>query len=90
MVEADEGRSPTTVLTIAHRLNTVVEGYDRVMVLDAGRLVQFDTPLALIERGEGVFYELYNALQTDVKAELRASAERAAMISENRWKASNE
>lgn len=85
LVEAEGGRSPTTVLTIAHRLNTVVEGYDRVMVLNKGRLVQFDTPLALIDRGEGVFYELYNALQADVKTELRASAERAAKISANRW-----
>ncbi|KAJ3117843.1 hypothetical protein HK100_000730 [Physocladia obscura] len=33
----------TTVLCIAHRLNTVAE-FDRVMVLDAGALIEFDSP----------------------------------------------
>ncbi|KAJ3130715.1 hypothetical protein HK100_007633 [Physocladia obscura] len=37
-----------TVLTIAHRLKTVVD-YDRVLVLDAGRVVEFGTPIELIE-----------------------------------------
>ena len=73
--------SQQTVLTIAHRLNTVID-YDRVMVLDAGRLMQFDRPLALIDQGEGIFFELYSALQADVKAELRAAAEKAAKADE--------
>ncbi|KAH9395730.1 Multidrug resistance-associated protein 4 [Tyrophagus putrescentiae] len=73
--------SQQTVLTIAHRLNTVID-YDRVMVLDAGRLMQFDRPLALIDQGEGIFFELYSALQTDVKAELRTAAEKAAKADE--------
>ena len=29
--------------------------YDRVLVLDAGRVVEFDTPFALLTRPEGVF-----------------------------------
>ncbi|KAF0696139.1 Aste57867_13085 [Aphanomyces stellatus] len=46
-----------TVLTIAHRLDTVLDG-DRILVLDAGRVVQFDTPTRLIDEGDGPFYHL--------------------------------
>ncbi|KDO34872.1 hypothetical protein SPRG_00932 [Saprolegnia parasitica CBS 223.65] len=46
-----------TVLTIAHRLDTVLDA-NRIMVLDAGRVVQFGSPMSLIARGEGHFYHL--------------------------------
>lgn len=45
-----------TVLTIAHRLATVADS-DRVLVLDAGEVVEFDTPAKLIEK-EGYFAKL--------------------------------
>ena len=48
-----------TVLTIAHRLRTIIE-YDRIMVLEDGELVSFDTPLNLIQAGEGIFHTLIN------------------------------
>jgi len=69
-----------TVLTIAHRLNTIID-YDRVMVLDAGTLAQFDAPYRLIKYKSGIFYELYNDLNPDSKVELKKIAKRAFLAS---------
>ncbi|XP_075450089.1 multidrug resistance-associated protein 1-like isoform X3 [Ascaphus truei] len=43
-----------TVLTIAHRLHNVLDS-ERVLVLDAGRVVEFDTPERLMQKKGGVF-----------------------------------
>jgi ATP-binding cassette subfamily C (CFTR/MRP) protein 4 len=39
-----------TVLTIAHRLSTVIE-LDKLMIMQDGRLVEFGTPRELLDRG---------------------------------------
>ena len=41
-----------TVLTIAHRLITVTDA-DKVLVMDAGRVVEYDSPQALLKAAEG-------------------------------------
>ncbi|XP_034175482.2 putative multidrug resistance-associated protein lethal(2)03659 isoform X2 [Osmia lignaria lignaria] len=41
-----------TVLTIAHRLNTVMDS-DRILVMDAGTAVEFDAPYVLIQKNAG-------------------------------------
>ncbi|XP_066507559.1 canalicular multispecific organic anion transporter 1 [Hoplias malabaricus] len=48
--------SHCTVLTIAHRINTILDS-SRVMVLDAGKIVEFDSPSALL-RKQGHFFDL--------------------------------
>ncbi|KAF0697304.1 Aste57867_11998 [Aphanomyces stellatus] len=47
----------STVLTIAHRLDTVLD-CDRIMVFNFGELAQCDTPKALVSQGDGIFFEL--------------------------------
>nr|CAD2174306.1 unnamed protein product [Meloidogyne enterolobii] len=49
--------SRSTILTIAHRISTVMD-YDRIMVLSAGKLVEFDTPEKLAAEKTSHFHAL--------------------------------
>ncbi|XP_064636350.1 multidrug resistance-associated protein 1-like [Lineus longissimus] len=44
-----------TVLTIAHRLNTIMD-YDRVIVLDKGKIKEYDTPSNLLKEKHSIFH----------------------------------
>ncbi|XP_025192648.1 multidrug resistance-associated protein 4-like [Melanaphis sacchari] len=46
-----------TVLTIAHRLNTVMDS-DKVLVMDAGTMVEFDHPYNLLKNKNGFLYKM--------------------------------
>ena len=48
--------SNRTVITIAHRINTVIDS-GRIVVLEKGEAVEFDTPSALMQQ-KGAFYQL--------------------------------
>lgn len=43
-----------TTITIAHRLQTIID-YDKVLVLDKGRVVEFGDPWELVRKKDGVF-----------------------------------
>ena len=47
----------TTVLTIAHRLDTIMDS-DRIIVMEEGKIVEFDTPNVLLENENGIFFEM--------------------------------
>ncbi|KAG2035930.1 ABC transporter [Suillus americanus] len=44
-----------TILCIAHRLRTII-GYDRICVMDAGMIAEFDTPVNLFAMPDSIFH----------------------------------
>ncbi|WYZ43992.1 hypothetical protein EsH8_VII_000428 [Colletotrichum jinshuiense] len=54
-----------TVVVIAHRLRAVAD-FDKVVALQDGRVVEFDSPKALLEKGDGVFASLWRLQEGSV------------------------
>ena len=49
--------SDSTLIVIAHRLSTIAD-FDKILVMDAGSVREFDTPRARMEREDGAFRAL--------------------------------
>ena len=47
----------STIITIAHRLQTIID-YDKVLVLDHGRVIEYDHPWTLINKDDGLFQSM--------------------------------
>lgn len=56
----------STVLTIAHRLNTIINS-DRVLVLSKGEVQEYDDPQKLLEDSDSLFYSYANELKKQEK-----------------------
>lgn len=44
-----------TILTIAHRLRTIID-YDKILVMDQGKVVEYENPYVLITNHNSLFY----------------------------------
>ena len=49
----------STVITVAHRIKTIID-YDRILVLDNGNVIEYDTPQNLLKDEKSLFFELYS------------------------------
>jgi len=57
----------STVLTIAHRVDTIVD-YDRVIVLSAGKILENDSPTKLLENRNSDFFKIWDAHQRGMES----------------------
>ena len=66
--------SNCTILTIAHRINTIIDA-DRILVMDAGVAVEYDTPYRLLQDGSSLFSSMVDAYGEEQSKVLRKAAE---------------
>ncbi|XP_055936124.1 ATP-binding cassette sub-family C member 4-like isoform X2 [Argiope bruennichi] len=65
-----------TVLTIAHRLHTIMDS-DRVLVLDAGEVKEFDSPFVLLQNRNSLFSHMVQMTGPGMAQQLREVARNA-------------
>uniref|UniRef100_A0A8C7Y860 Multidrug resistance-associated protein 4 n=1 Tax=Oryzias sinensis TaxID=183150 RepID=A0A8C7Y860_9TELE len=66
-----------TVLTIAHRLNTIID-CDKILVLDAGQMQEYDEPYVLLQNHDGLFYQMVQQTGRAEAASLLQTAKQVA------------
>ena len=59
------------MIVVAHRLQTIIES-DRVLVLDTGKVAEFDKPSVLRKRPESHFAKLINEIQMEEEKNKKA------------------
>ncbi len=46
-----------TFVTVTHRLNTILD-YDMILVMDNGRICEYNSPKVLLENSDSMFYRM--------------------------------
>lgn len=69
-----------TVLTIAHRLNTIMDS-DKVLVMDHGRAIEFDHPYILLQNEQGHFTSMVKETGKLMYEQLKKIAEEVRQTS---------
>ncbi|KVH87904.1 AAA+ ATPase domain-containing protein [Cynara cardunculus var. scolymus] len=85
-----------TMIIIAHRLNTIID-CDRILLLDAGQVVEYDAPVKLLEDEQTAFSKMVQSTGAANAEYLRSlafgaegdKAEKAAIDGQRRWLASS-
>lgn len=67
-----------TVLTIAHRLNTVMDS-DIIIVMEAGEVVEFGQPHELLQKPEGYLNKMVRETDKNMESKLRQIATQSYM-----------
>lgn len=49
--------SDSTIITVSHKVQSLLES-DKIIIMDRGQVVEFDTPRALLKNSSGVFYSM--------------------------------
>nr|CAI5818820.1 unnamed protein product [Callosobruchus analis] len=70
--------SECTVLTIAHRLNTITDS-DRVLVMHDGQALEFGPPVELLANQEGAFARMAREAGPEAESAIRQAAQEAAL-----------
>ncbi|WRT69694.1 uncharacterized protein IL334_006684 [Kwoniella shivajii] len=65
--------SDSTILTIAHRIHTIID-FDKVLVMDQGRIAEFASPATLLRDHKSKFYSLCKATGRTEFANLKTLA----------------
>lgn len=68
-----------TVLTVAHRLNTIMDS-DRVLVMDNGTMVEFDHPHLLLQNPKGIFAKMVAEAGSPLSEQLKKTAQQNYQI----------
>lgn len=56
--------STHTILAVAHKLDSILD-FDKVALLDEGKLVEYDSPYELLSDSTSAFHKLYYSSHSD-------------------------
>ncbi|KAI9352861.1 P-loop containing nucleoside triphosphate hydrolase protein [Obelidium mucronatum] len=56
----------TTIVAVLHRLQTsVLDDFDKVLVMDQGNIAEYDSPRVLLNRNGSIFASLYSSMSSE-------------------------